>query len=215
MTTHAENTWDLTHPAGPKTHELSGVARPFVRQFATGGVAAPMPPHVAGGASMNITGALTAQLKAFDDQRVIEKYRRFMPQVLAIAAMSKYAGTKVGALILGEDMEPLSSGWNGAARGCSADVDVRSNERDERLMWAVHAEANAIANAARTGARLKGSTIIVTHTPCMSCAKLIVQSGIVRVVCPQPDPDFALKWESEFTRTRALFTECGVTLYEY
>lgn len=158
---------------------------------------------------------LKEQLAGIERARTAGRYMRFMPQVKAIAEMSKYAGTRVGALVLGEDMEPLSSGWNGAARGCRADEDHRTDEREERLMWAVHAEANAIANAARVGARLKGGSMVVTHTPCMGCAKLIVQAGIKRVICPAPDADFAEKWAEDFKRTRALFTECGVDLIEF
>ena len=140
---------------------------------------------------------------------LIGKYRRYMPQALAIAAMSK-GSTKVGALVLGDDFEPLSSGWNGAPRGCAAEEDQRGVERDERLKWTVHAEANAIANAARAGARLKGATMVVTHTPCIACATLTVQAGIKRVITHKPDGKFAERWKGDLDRARRLFIECGV-----
>lgn len=142
------------------------------------------------------------------------KYKRFMPQVLAIAEMSAYLGTHVGALVLGEDCEPLSSGWNGAPRGSSADSDERSVDREERLKWVVHSEANAIANAARSGAKLKGATIIVTHPPCLNCALLIVQSGIKRVMYPKPGGGFAERWGADNQRAKFLFRECGVQYHE-
>lgn len=146
---------------------------------------------------------------------VIGKYRRFMPIAQAFAAMSKYPGTRVGAVVLGPGYEMRASGWNGAPRGCRADEDGRLDDRDERLMWATHAEANAIANAARTGTALMGSTMVVTHTPCMACAKSIVQAGITRVISPAPDADFERKWAEDFKRTRALFEECGVHFIEF
>ena len=144
----------------------------------------------------------------------LDKYERFMPVVRAMADMSKYPGTKVGALVLGERFEPLSSGWNGAARGSKADEDGRLADRETRLLWACHAEANAVANAAAVGTALVGSTMLVTLMPCMDCAKLIVQSGIRRVICPTPDSETEQRWSDAFKAARSLFNECGVELHE-
>lgn len=148
---------------------------------------------------------------------VIEKYKRFMPVVHAIAQMSKYPGTRVGALVLGDRFEPLSSGWNGAARGSRADEDGRLADRETRLLWACHAESNAVANAAATGTSLLGGTLLCTLMPCMACAKMVVQAGIKRVIVPRPDqsvPEVA-RWTHEFNTTRDLFNECGVQLVEF
>lgn len=143
------------------------------------------------------------------------KYMRFMPIAQALAEMSKSPTTKVGAVILGTgSYEIRASGWNGAPRGSDADVDGRSDDRASRLIWACHAEANAIANAARHGAALAGCTMVVTHTPCMACAKLIVQAGICAVVTNKPSGDFGERWRVEFDRARQLFAEVGVTLVE-
>lgn len=146
---------------------------------------------------------------------VIGKYLRFMPVVRAYADMAKVPGTHVGCGIFGRRYESLASGWNGAPRGCSADVDERSSFRDTKLLWVCHAEANAIANAAAVGTPLLGATMLVTLMPCMACAKLAVQAGINRVICPRPDSEMELKWASDFTATRQLFWECGVELIEY
>jgi dCMP deaminase len=132
-----------------------------------------------------------------------------MPIARAFAAMSKLPGTKVGCLILGEAFQVLSSGWNGAPRGSTADVDKRSVEREERLKWVVHAEMNAIANAARAGTALNGATLLCTLMPCMTCAKSIVQAGIKRVICPAPGADSA-RWGEEFALATQLFEECDV-----
>lgn len=140
------------------------------------------------------------------------KYKRFVPVAHAFAAMSKMPNTTVGCVILGEGFQVLSSGWSGAARGCRADVDERSTTRESRLTWGVHAEANAIANAARSGFSLLGSTLICTLMPCMTCAKLIVQAGIELVLCPVPTDD---RWAAEFSLTRSLFAECDVDLIHY
>lgn len=145
--------------------------------------------------------------------KLIGKYRRFVPVAHAFAAMSKYAGLKVGCIILGQDFEVRASGWNGAPRGSKADEDRRLVDRDERLAWACHAEINAIANAARSGTALNGATMVVTCMPCMSCAKAAVQAGIIRVVCPAPDAETLARWASELSRE--LFKECGVDLVEF
>lgn len=142
----------------------------------------------------------------------LDKYKRFVPVALAIAAMSKYPGTRVGCVILGQGYEILSSGWNGAPRGSSADVDGRLDDRETRLSWACHAEANSIANAARSGTALVGGTLICTLMPCMACAKSIVQAGIVRVLCPEPT-ESSEYWHKEFELTRSLFAEVGVELH--
>lgn len=143
------------------------------------------------------------------------KYKRFMPIVQAVAGMSKSPTTKVGAIVLGPGFEIRSTGWNGAPRGSDADVDGRTATRESRLIWASHAEANAVSNAARCGVSLDCCVMVVTHTPCMACAKLIVQSGIRGVICPEPTGDFAERWRHEFNRGRELFAECGVELIEF
>lgn len=145
---------------------------------------------------------------------LVGKYARFLGAAQAFAAMSKYPRTRVGALILGAGYEVLASGWNGAPRGCEADVDYRSRDRDELLTWISHAEANAIANAARVGTPVGGATIVVTHSPCMHCALLIVQSGIKRVISPKPDDAFFLRWGKDLIKARSLFRECSVENFE-
>lgn len=139
----------------------------------------------------------------------MSKYVRFLPVAQAFADMSKDTSTKVGAVVLSDERVVLSSGWNGAPRGCAADEDARF-ERPEKYWWACHAEMNVVAQAARHGVSLLGGTMVVTHAPCMICARLIVQAGIIRVVYPEPDKSFAARWAEDITRSTALFAECGV-----
>lgn len=141
------------------------------------------------------------------------RYKRFRPQLLGIATMSS-RGTKVGALALGEDNEPLSSGWNDPPRKSNAGSDDRAAE-SERHLWVVHAEANLIANAARSGAKLKGSTLLVTHPPCLACANLIVQAGIKSVLTAKGDAEYLENWGGDVEKTQRLFDECGVTMYQF
>ena len=146
---------------------------------------------------------------------VAAKIYRFYCVAEAMATLSPDPSTKVGCLVFGPGYEIRAQGWNGAPRGSSADRDERYNNRAERLMWATHAEANAIANAARVGTPLEGCALLVTSHPCMSCAKTIVQAGIKQVVCPEPEAGFASRWAEDIKRTRALFYECGVHLITF
>lgn len=97
-----------------------------------------------------------------------DKARKYMEIAYATARLSKDTSTKVGALIVGPSQEVRALGYNGAPRGSSADelADVR-NVRPEKYFWFSHAELNAITNAARVGTPLEGSTLLVTHPPCI------------------------------------------------
>lgn len=141
-----------------------------------------------------------------------EKAKKFLGIAQAVAALSKDISTKVGAVLIGPDGEGGPWGYNGAPRGCKADEDERFSIRDERLFWAEHAERNALYAAARSGVSVKGWSIVVTHFPCMDCARAIVQSGIKTVVSYQPADEFKLRWHEHFSRATQLFNECGINV---
>ena len=131
----------------------------------------------------------------------------------AVSRLSKDSSTQVGAVIVDRSMAVRSVGYNGAPRGCSADErdDSRGVARPEKYFWFSHAELNAITNAARVGTPLHGSRILVTHPPCMDCARAIVQAGIKEVITYQQDPEFEARWKEHTVRTEKLFEECGVS----
>lgn len=144
-----------------------------------------------------------------------DKARKYLEVAHAVSKLSKDKSTKVGAVILGKgSLEIRALGYNGAPRGCSADEDSRSDSRPEKYFWMEHAERNAIFNAARIGTPLAGSTLLVTHPPCMDCARAIVQAGIKHVVWPKPNEDFAMRWIEHKYRVLKLFIECGIIYKE-
>lgn len=145
-----------------------------------------------------------------------DKARKYMEIAYAAAKFSKDTSTQVGAVIIGASNEVRSLGYNGAPRGCSADDegDARGTTRPEKYFWFSHAELNAITNAARVGTPLDGSTIVVTHPPCMDCARAIVQAGIKQVVAVRPTAEFAERWIEHIRRVQALFQECRIGYYE-
>lgn len=147
-----------------------------------------------------------------------DKARKYLEITLATSKLSKDKSTQVGAIILGPAHEVRSLGYNGAPRGCAADDESADEShvgsralRPEKYFWFSHAELNAITNAARAGTPLDGGTLLVTHPPCMDCARAIVQSGIKEVFCLYPSPEFVKRWDDSISRSRQLFDECGVT----
>lgn len=125
------------------------------------------------------------------------------------ATASKDRSTQVGALIVGPDDEIRSAGYNGFPRGVNDDVEDR-HQRPEKYLWTIHAERNAIDNAARAGISTKGCRIYVPKLfPCPQCAGSIINCGINEVVTCKPDLDLA-KWGDEFKRSIAMFDEAGI-----
>ena len=143
-----------------------------------------------------------------------DKAAKYMEIAYAVSKLSKDESTQVGAIVLGGANEIRSLGYNGAPRGCTADEDERGTTRPEKYFWFSHAELNAITNAARVGTPLAGSSLLVTHPPCMDCARAIVQAGITRVVTVRPPADFVERWREHMSRTQRLFDECGVEYLE-
>jgi len=103
------------------------------------------------------------------------------------AQWSKDRSRKVGAVIV-RDINPISLGVNGFPRGCDDDVEER-HARPLKYDWVLHAEQNAIINAARHGQSTDGADMYVNWFPCSNCAGMIVQSGIKRLFCDK-EPDF-------------------------
>lgn len=85
---------------------------------------------------------------------------------------------QVGALIVKNKMI-ISDGYNGTPSGFP---NICEGEDGLTLSYVLHAEANAITKIARSGNNSDGATLYVTDAPCIECAKLIIQSGIKRVV---------------------------------
>ena len=85
---------------------------------------------------------------------------------------------KVGALVVKEKMI-ISDGYNGTPSGFE---NVCEDENNVTKAYVLHAEANAITKLARSSNNSDGATIYITASPCIECAKLIIQAGIRRVV---------------------------------
>lgn len=115
-----------------------------------------------------------------------------------------------------DDGNIISTGFNGFPRGVK-DYESRYADRETKLLFISHAEANAIAQAARVGAKVLGASLIVTALhPCSTCAKLIVQAGIKKVYAPKMDMREANDhWFNEMRIAEALFSEAGIEVEIY
>ena len=138
---------------------------------------------------------------------------RFMDMANTVGSWSScFAKDRsVGAVIV-KEKRIMTTGYNGAPQGMKTckergeclrrKMGIPSGTRAE-ICYAIHAEQNAIIQAAKLGVQIQGATLYCTHQPCSVCAKMIVNAGIVRVVYQQGYPD-------EFSLT--IFRESGVII---
>lgn len=109
----------------------------------------------------------------------------FLKIAVEVATRATCDRKHVGAVIA-RDKTILSTGYNGSVRGLAHCDDhghmMKEMGGRESCVRTIHAEANAIAQAARNGVRLEGGTIYTTASPCWDCAKLIANTGIAAVV---------------------------------
>ena len=103
---------------------------------------------------------------------------RYMRMARIWAENSYCTRRKVGALIVNKHMI-ISDGYNGTPSGFE---NICEDDNGLTKPYVLHAEANAISKLARSGNSSEGATLYVTASPCIECAKLIIQAGIKRVV---------------------------------
>lgn len=142
--------------------------------------------------------------------------KRFMELTRLVGSWSScyQPGRHVGAIIV-RDKRVMTTGYNGAPSGirnCAEKgeclrrkLNIPSGTKQE-ICYAVHAEQNAIIQAAKYGINVNGATLYCTHQPCVICAKMIINAGIARVVYAEGYPDaFSLQ----------LFREAGTIIEKY
>ena len=120
----------------------------------------------------------------------------FMEMAHVVAKRSTCLRRKVGAILV-KDKHILSTGYNGAPKGllhcCQtgcirADQNIPSGERHE-LCRGLHAEQNAIIQAAVFGVSIKGSVLYCTYTPCVVCVKMLINAGVTEIIYAGDYPD--------------------------
>ncbi|MDO5522513.1 MAG: dCMP deaminase family protein [Bacteroidia bacterium] len=113
-----------------------------------------------------------------NDNKQLLLDKRYMRMAFIWAENSYCKRRQVGAILVKEKMI-ISDGYNGTPSGFE---NVCEDETNVTKPYVLHAEANAITKVARSNNSSEGATLYVTSSPCIECAKLIIQAGIRRVV---------------------------------
>jgi len=137
---------------------------------------------------------------------------RFLRIASEIASWSHDPGTKVGCVLV-QDRRMIASGYNGFPSTLSDSLELYK-DRDYKLAVTVHAEANAILNAAKNGAKTQSCTAYVTFPPCSQCAAALIQAGVEKVICPDPAtaPE---RWRASFKLANEMLYQSDVKLFYY
>lgn len=144
-----------------------------------------------------------------------EEYFLLLAELISIK--SKDLSTKVGAIVTGPNNEIISTGYNGFPIGAN---DKRNSwyERPKKYLVSCHAEENAIVFAARRGTPTDGCSIYVTHFPCATCMRMIIQSGIKKVYIPenpeitQHEKDFSERWKEQRLAAIEMANDCEIQI---
>jgi dCMP deaminase len=136
---------------------------------------------------------------------------RFLRIAEEVRRWSKDPGTTVGCVLV-KERRILATGYNGFPANLSDSLPLYQN-REYKLAVVVHAEKNALFNAAKNGANTESCTAYVTFPPCSQCAAALIQAGVRTVICPDPNlsPE---RWRQNFLIASDILSEAGVrTLY--
>lgn len=135
---------------------------------------------------------------------------RWLKLTEVFASFSKDRSRKVGSIIVDDRQVMIASGWNGFPRGVDDNI-VERHERPLKYKYTEHAERNAIYNAAANGHSTRGCTMYLMWYPCCDCARAIIQSGIINVVCVEPDWNDPT-YKDDFYITKEMLDEAGVNV---
>jgi dCMP deaminase len=138
--------------------------------------------------------------------------RRFLRIAEEVRTWSRDPGTKVGCVLV-LDKRILSVGFNGFPQNLSDSLELYE-DREYKLAVTVHAEANAIMNAAKNGAKTQSCTAYVTFPPCSQCAAALIQAGVETVICPDP-AQAPERWRASFKLGNEMLYNSGVKLLYY
>lgn len=139
----------------------------------------------------------------------------FMAIAQVVASRSVCLRHKIGAVIVNRDRQILSTGYNGPPRGmkhcaerggCIRETNGVASGTRQEYCFGLHAEQNAIVQAAREGIGLLGSALYCTYKPCSLCARMIVNAGINEV-------HFVADYPDDLTQT--ILTEGGVNCVKW
>lgn len=138
---------------------------------------------------------------------------RWIQMAELVSSWSEDPSTKVGCVIVNDEQDLLSIGWNGLPRGIVSSVE-KIEHRPTKYSWIEHAERNAIYNGTRTGSKnFKGATMYILYFPCCDCARAIIQSGISTIVVKQNNDDsFKERWTENLKMSKQMLVEANIQI---
>lgn len=129
-----------------------------------------------------------------------------------VSTWSKDKSVKVGAVIVNPiDKNPISMGYNGFPSKVNENINER-HERPLKYSYTVHAEINAITNAAKNGQKTKDCYMYMTYFPCCNCAGAIVNSGIKKIICNKEPDLFDERWGENWKISLIILNEGNVEI---
>lgn len=139
--------------------------------------------------------------------------KRFLDMAALIGSWSKDPSTKVGAVLV-KDKRIISTGYNGLPASIEDDPKIL-NDRREKYRYIIHAEENALLQCSAHGISSAGATLYVSPLPpCAGCMRLIIQSGIKRIVCSKPSQEHIERWKNSLDFAKKLAYNSKVKLEE-
>lgn len=137
----------------------------------------------------------------------------FMGSASFISQRSKDPNTKVGAVIVNNDMKIIASGYNGMPPGINDDDNVWGKDKDDPMFnkkyLVCHAESNAFSNAT---CNVKGCRMFITHFPCNECAKLLAMNGISELIYAN---EYGMKGLNLRRISLRILSAAGITITKY
>lgn len=136
---------------------------------------------------------------------------RYLDLARLVASWSKDPSTQTGAVIIRSNNTVCSVGFNGFPRGVDDSPEIYA-DRKEKYQRVVHCEMNAILNAREP---VEGYTLYTwPFLTCDRCAAHVIQAGIQEVICPKCPPELEERWGDSFVRSRDMYEQAGVEVYE-
>lgn len=135
--------------------------------------------------------------------------RRFLSLAQQISLWSKDPSTKVGTIFVDKDKNILSTGFNGFPRKVDDDPD-RYYDRKVKYKMVVHAEANAVAAAARNGHSLKGAICFTTAFPCSTCSGIVINAGATQIYYLEKT-SYEERWKEDLDISRLMLDEAEIS----
>ena len=150
------------------------------------------------------------------DRKCDKRDHVFMEMAYCMAQLSKDRQTHMGAVIIGTGHELVSAGYNSFPRNINDDDETRQ-QRPRKYLFFIHAEVNAIANAARIGVSTQNCRLYANAMPCCNCAMGIINAGIKEVIIDQDFNERFLQiggaeWCESLNASREMFHEAKIKL---